>query len=147
MTNIKKRFGWRGAVLATVLIVATGAAQATAQASATRGPIVISYEKTCDESGHCVGTAGANGTIEMQATSFEPTRWGAKVTFDEWITVGGRSFTAEMKGYSFSEAGVVLLSGRVTEGSFVGARIYQRSELDPDGTVWTGKLLLLKTRR
>ena len=64
-----------------------------AQASASSAPIVILYEKTCDETdGHCVGTAGDGGTLEMQVTSFRATGNAAQLTFTEWITVGDISF-------------------------------------------------------
>ena len=117
MTNIKAITG----LLAAVVTVVGGVVFEAAPASATRAPIVISYEKTCDETvGHCVGTAGRGGTIEMQITSYQPTRdGGARLTLTEWITVGDISFTAEMKGH-FDPDGFIVLHGRVTEGSFVG---------------------------
>jgi hypothetical protein len=141
MTNIKAIFGLLAAVVAVVGVVAFGAAQA----SASSAPIVIPYEKTCDETGHCVGTAGDGGTIEMQVTSFRATGNAAQLTVTEWITVGDISFTAEMKGNQ-SPAGFIVLNGTVTEGSFAGAQIHQRSNLvDIDGTtsVWTGELRLM----
>ncbi|MEX2645240.1 MAG: hypothetical protein WD249_03160, partial [Gaiellaceae bacterium] len=67
MTKIKAIFGLLVAVVAVVVgVVAFGAAQA----SASSAPIVIPYAKTCDARGHCVGTAGDGGTLEMQVTSF-----------------------------------------------------------------------------
>jgi hypothetical protein len=143
MTNLKAMFGLLVAVVAAVVgVVAFGAAQA----SASSAPIVISYAKTCDETvGHCVGTAGDSGTLEMQVTSFRATGKGAQLTFTEWVTVGDISFTAEMKGHA-SPAGFIVLNGRVTEGSFAGARVHQRSNLvgiDGTTTAWTGKLRLM----
>ena len=45
--------------------------------------IVIPYEKTCDETtGHCLGTAGDGGTIEMQGTSFQTTGKRAQTAGD-----------------------------------------------------------------
>ena len=119
---------------------------AAVQASASSAPIVIPYAKTCDESvGHCEGTAGNGGTIEMQVTSFRETGDGAELKLTEWITVGDISFTAELKGHQ-SPAGFIVLSGRVTEGSFNGAQIHQRSNLTGahgDTTEWTGELQLM----
>ena len=141
MTNTKAIFGLLAAVVAVVGGVAFGAAQA----SASSAPIVISYEKTCDETvGHCVGTAGDGGTFEMQVTSFRATGNAAQLTLTEWITVGAVSFTAEMSG-TVSPAGFIVLNGTVTEGSFAGAQVHQRSDLvGADGTTteWTGELRL-----
>jgi len=145
MTKIKAILG----LLVAVVVVAGGVAFEAPQASATRGPIVISYEKTC-VSGVCDGTAGHDGTIHMQITGFQPTSWGAKVAFTERIEVGRISFTAEMKGRLFNQAAIIVLSGRVTEGSFEGARVLQMSKrVGPDGltTEWTGNLLLLPANR
>jgi hypothetical protein len=129
-------------VAAVVGVVAFGAAQA----SASSAPIVIPYAKTCDETvGHCVGTAGNGGTLEMQITSFRATGKGAELTLTEWITVGGISFTAEMDGH-VSPAGFILLNGTVTEGSFAGAQVHQRSNLESAAgttTSWNGELRLI----
>jgi hypothetical protein len=143
MTNIKTIFGVLVAVVAAVVgVVALGAAQA----SASSAPIVIPYAKTCDETvGHCVGSAGNGGTFEMQVTSFRATGKAAQLTVTEWITVGGISFTAELSGHA-SPAGFIVLNGTVTEGSFAGAQVHQRSNLmGIDGTTsaWTGKLRLM----
>jgi hypothetical protein len=146
MTNIKTLFGLLVAVVAAVVgVVAFGAAQA----SASSAPIVIPYAKTCDETvGHCVGTAGNGGTLEMQVTSFGATGKAAQLTFTERITVGGISFTAEMNGHA-SPAGFIVLNGTVTDGSFAGAQVHQRSNFvglvdgDPSKTKWTGELRLM----
>jgi hypothetical protein len=143
MTNITAIFGLLVAVVAAVVgVVAFGAAQA----SASSAPIVIPYAKTCDETvGHCVGTAGNGGTLEMQITSFRATGKAAELTLTEWITVGGISFTAEMDGH-VSPAGFILLNGTVTEGSFAGAQVHQRSNLESAAgttTSWNGELRLI----
>jgi hypothetical protein len=130
-----------GSLAAVVSVVALGATQA----SASSAPIVIPYAKTCNEAtGHCVGTAGNGGSIEMQVTSFRPTGKGAEFSVTEWITVGGISFTAEMDGHA-SPAGFGVLNGRVTEGSFAGAEVHQRSNLvsaTGTTTTYTGQLSL-----
>lgn len=142
MTTIKPVAGLLVSVLAAVGVVAFGAAQA----SASSAPIVIPYEKTCNEAvGRCVGTAGGSGRFEMQVTSFRATGNGAQLTMTEWITVGNLSFTAEMNAHA-SPAGFIVLNGRVTEGSFVGAQIHQRSNLVSAAgttTTWSGVLRLL----
>jgi hypothetical protein len=132
-------------LVAVVGVVAFGAAQA----SASSAPIVIPYAKTCDETvGHCLGTAGAGGTLEMQVTSFRATGNAAQLTFIEEITVGDISFTAEMNGHA-SPAGFIVLNGTVTEGSFAGAQVHQRSDFvglvggDPTKTAWTGELRIM----
>jgi hypothetical protein len=139
---VKRRFKLLVAVVAAVVGMAFGAVQA----SASSAPIVIPYAKTCDETvGHCVGTAGDGGTLEMQVTSFRATGNAAQLTFTEWITVGDISFTAEMNGHA-SPAGFIVLSGTVTDGSFAGAQIHQRSDLvgiDGTTTAWTGELRLM----
>jgi hypothetical protein len=140
MTNLKKIVGLLGAVVGVVGVVAFGAAQA----SASSAPIVIPYAKTC-EAGHCVGTAGDGGTFEMQVTSFRATGSAAHLTATEKITVGGISFTADMNG-DVSPAGFIVLDGTVTEGSFAGAQVHQRSDLvggNATTTQWTGELQLL----
>ena len=127
---------------AVVGVVAFGAAQA----SASNAPIVIQYAKTCNASGHCVGTAaGDGGTFVMQVTSFRATGDAAQMTATETITVGGISFTAEMNGH-VSPAGFIVLNGTVTEGSFAGAQVHQRSNYvsGPEtASVWTGELQLM----
>jgi hypothetical protein len=131
------------AVAAVVGVAAFGAGQA----SASSAPIVISYAKACDETvGHCVGTAENGGTLEMQVTSFRPTGHAGQLRLTEWITVGDISFTAEMNAHS-SPAGFIVLNGRITEGSFAGAEIHQRSNLvggDPATTdFWVGELRII----
>jgi hypothetical protein len=128
-----------------VVAIATGAF-AAAQASASSVPIVIAYAKTCDLTvGHCVGTAGNGGTIEMQVTGFQTTGGAAQLTLTEWITVGGISFTAEMSGHQ-SPDGFIVLNGTVTTGSFAGAQVHQRSNYvggPATAAAWVGKLQLL----
>jgi hypothetical protein len=143
MTNIKTIFGLLAAVVATVVgVVAFGAAQASASST----PIVITYAKTCNEAtGQCVGTAGDGGTLEMQITSFRATGSAAQLTLTEKIRVEDISFTAEMKGL-VSPAGFIVLNGTVTDGSFVGAQVHQRSNFvsgPATASVWTGELQLL----
>jgi hypothetical protein len=140
MTNVKAIFGLLVAVV--VGVVAFG----SAQASASSAPIVIPYAKTCNEAtGLCVGSAGAGGTFVMQVTSFRPTGSAAQMTATETITVGTISFTAEMNGH-VSPAGFIVLNGTVTEGSFAGAQVHQRSNLESAAgttTTWTGALQLI----
>jgi hypothetical protein len=133
-------------VLLAALVAFLGVATlGAAQASASSAPIVIPYEKTCDETSHCVGTAGDGGTIEMQGTSFATTGKRAQITVTVWITVGDTSFTAEMSGHVSTTGGVIVMNGTVTNGSFAGARVHQRSELvgvEGTTTAWTGELRL-----
>ena len=143
MTNIKAIFGLLVAVVAAVVgVVAFGAAQA----SASSAPIVIPYAKTCDETvGHCLGSAGDGGTLEMQVTSFRATGIAGQLTVTEWITVGDISFTAEMNAHA-SPAGFIVLNGTVTDGSFAGAQVHQRSNYvsgPATASVWTGELRLV----
>jgi len=139
MTNVKAIFGLLVAVV--VGVVAFGAAQA----SASSAPIVIPYAKTCNEAtGHCVGNAGGV-EIDMQVTSFRATGNAAQLTFTEKIKVGAISFTAEMNGH-VSPAGFIVLNGRVTEGSFAGAQVHQRSNLvgaTATTNSWTGELRIM----
>lgn len=126
---------------AVIGVVAFGAAQA----SASSAPIVIPYAKTCDAVGHCVGTAGDGGTFEMQVMSFRPSGKAAQLTATVWIRVGDIRFTAEMSGHA-SPAGFIVLNGTVTEGSFAGAQVHQRSNLvgaEGSTTSWTGELRLM----
>jgi hypothetical protein len=137
MINIKTLFG----LLAAVGVVAFGATQA----SASSAPIVIPYAKTCDAFGHCMGTAGDDGTIEMQVTSLRATGDAAQLTATEKIIVGGISFTAEMNLHA-SPAGFIVLNGTVTDGSFAGAEVHQRSNFvgaEGTTTAWTGELQLM----
>jgi hypothetical protein len=142
MTNIRAIFGLLLAAGAAIVgVVAFGAAQA----SASSAPIVIPYAKTCNELiGHCVGTA--NGvTIEMQITSFRATGDAAQLTLTEGITVGDISFTAVMNGHR-SPAGFIVLNGTVTDGSFAGAQVHQRSNYvrgPANASEWTGELQLV----
>ena len=132
-------------VAAVVWVVAIGAAPA----SASSAPIVITYAKTCNQStGHCLGSAdneGTVGTFEMQVTGFRATGKAGQLTVTEEVTVGGIVFTAVMTGHA-SPAGFIVLNGMVTEGSFVGAQVHQRSNLtgaSPGTTSWEGQLMLM----
>lgn len=141
MTKINAFIGLLVAAVAAVGVVAFGAAQA----SASSEPIVIPYAKTCDTPTHCAGTAGVGGTLEMWVTGFRPTGNAAQLTLTERITVGDISFTAQMKG-DVSPAGFIVLNGTVTEGSFAGAQVHQRSNLvggTATTTTWTGELRLM----
>lgn len=132
------------AVVAAVFGLAFGAVQA----SAASAPLVITYEKTCDElAGHCEGSA--NGvTIKMDITGYRGTGKAAKLTMTEEITVGTLWFKAELSGTA-SPAGFIVLNGTVTEGSFAGAEVHQRSNFvglvggDPNTTAWIGELHLM----
>ena len=132
-------------VIGLVAVVGVGAFGA-AQGSASSAPIVITYAKTCVEAtGHCLGTAGSGGTFEMQVTSFRATGKAAQLTVTESITVGAISFTAEMNAHA-SPSGFIVLNGRVTEGSFAGAQVHQRSNLvggNATTTDWIGQLQLM----
>jgi hypothetical protein len=130
-----------------VLLAVLGVvAFAAAQASASSAPIVISYQKTCDLTvGHCVGTAENGGTIEMQVTSLRGSGHAAQLTLTEWITVENISFTAEMNGHQ-SPDGFIVLNGTVTDGSFLGAQIHQRSNYmggPLTASEWSGQLQLV----
>jgi hypothetical protein len=141
MIHIKTRLGSLAVLAAVVGVVAFG----TAQAFASSAPIVITYAKTCDQGGHCLGTAGNGGTFEMQVTSFRSTGAAAQMTATESITIGGISFTAEMSGHATPD-GFVVLNGTVTKGSFAGAQVHQRSNLvggNATTTAWTGELQLV----
>jgi hypothetical protein len=131
-------------VAAVVAVVALGAAPA----SASSAPIVITYAKTCNQlTGHCVGSAGDGGTFEMQVMGFRGTGKAAHLMLTVEITVGDISFTAEMNGHA-SPAGFIVLNGTVTDGSFLGAQVHQRSNLvsasaDGSTTSWIGELRLM----
>ena len=136
---MKRKFILLVAIVAIVGVVGVGAARAAASSA----PIVITYEKQCDAFGHCVGTTGGGGTIEMQITSFRATGDAAHVTFTESVTDGDISFTAEMTATA-SPAGFIVLNGTVTEGSFAGAEVHQRSNLvDPAANTWAGELQIM----
>ena len=147
MAHIKRRLGLRVVALAAVVgLVAIGAGQALASGP----PIVIPYEKTCNETiGLCEGSAGDGGTIVMQVTGFRATGKGAQLTVTEVITLGGGgSFTAQLSGH-VSPAGFIVLNGTVTAGSFAGAQVHQRSNFvgleggNPSMTMWIGELQLM----
>jgi hypothetical protein len=95
-----------------------------------------------------VGSAGNGGTFEMQVTGFRAIGTAAQLTVTEEITVGDISFTAEMRGHA-SPAGFIVLNGTVTEGSFLGAQVHQRSDFDglvggdATKTKWIGELRLM----
>ena len=76
----------------------------------------------------CVGSAGNGGTFRMQVTGFRATGKAAQLTMTEEISVGDISFTAQLTAHA-SPAGFIVLNGTVTEGSFLGAQVHQRSNL------------------
>ena len=130
-------------LVATIVgVIAFGAAPA----SASSAPIVITYAKTCNQStGHCVGSTGDGGTFEMQVTSLRPTGKAAQLTMTVEVTAEDIAFTAEMTAHA-SPAGFIVLNGKVTEGSFSGARIHERSNFvsaDGNMTSWVGELRLM----
>jgi hypothetical protein len=140
MTNIKAIFG--------MLLAAVAAGGfAVAQASASSAPIVIPYAKTCDElAGHCEGTAnGVTIVMQVDPTTFRATGDARQFTLTELITVGDISFTAVTNAHR-SPAGFVVLNGTVTEGSFAGAQVHQRSNYvrgPANASEWTGELQLV----
>jgi len=141
MSDIKARLGLLVAVV--VAVAALGAATA----SASSAPLVIQYQKTCNElTGYCEGTLG-NVTIRMQVTGFGATGEAAQMTTTVRIIVGDIDFTAELSGH-VSPAGFIVLNGTVTGGSFAGAQVHQRSNFDglvggdPTKTHWVGELQL-----
>jgi hypothetical protein len=144
MTNIKAIFGLLlAAVAAIVWVVAFGAAQA----SAASAPIVIPYQKTCNELiGHCEGTAnGVTIKMDVDPTTFRATGDAFQFTLTESITVGDISFTAVMNAHR-SPAGFIVLNGTVTDGSFEGAQVHQRSNYvrgPQNASEWTGELQLM----
>ena len=127
-----------------VLVAVTVATGGTAAASPA--PVVITYEKTCDTPVHCAGTTGGGGSFEMwvSAPSYRATGNAQHFTATESVTEGDISFTAELTA-TFSPAGFVVLDGIVTDGSFAGAKIHQRSNLDDPGPpdTWTGQLRIM----
>ena len=129
--------------IAAAALVTAALAVMASTAAASSAPIVITYAKQCDATGHCVGTAGSGGTFEMQVTSYRATGDAAHFTATEWVRDGDISFTAELTATQ-TPAGFVVLNGRVTQGSFVGAEVHQRSDLvDPVASTWTGELRLM----
>ena len=78
-----------------IVVVVGGVAFEVPQASATRGPNVISYSKTSSREPAMYRRARRHVHIEI--TAFQP-KLGAEVAFTERIEVGRISFTAEMKG-------------------------------------------------
>jgi hypothetical protein len=130
--------------LRMLVAAVVGVVAFAAPASASSAPIVITYAKDCS-AGVCEGSAGDGGTFDMQVTGFRPTGKAAHLTATVEITVGDISFTAEMTGHA-SPAGFIVLNGTVTEGSFAGAQVHQRSNLvGIAGTTstWTGELRLM----
>jgi hypothetical protein len=129
-----------------VAVVAVGVvAFGAAQASASSAPIVIPYEKTCNGL-HCEGTAnGVTIVMQVDPATFRATGNARQFTLTESVTVvGGISFTAVMNAHA-SPAGFIVLNGTVTEGSFAGAQIHQRSNYTggpPTASTWTGELQL-----
>ena len=77
---------------------------------------------------------------------FRPKGNAAQLTLTESITVGDISFTAVMNG-SRSPAGFIVLNGTVTERSFAGAHVHQRSNYvrGPAMTAseWIGQLQIV----
>ena len=137
------------AILGLLLTAVAVGAFAAAQASASGAPIVIQYEKTCNElTGHCEGTAnGVSIVMQVDPASFRATGDAFKYSLTESVTVGAISFTAVMDAHQ-SPAGFIVLNGTVTAGSFAGARVHQRSNLvsvSPDETTtsWIGQLQVM----
>jgi hypothetical protein len=136
----------RSVLLIAIFVLSAGAAQA----SASSATVVISYAKTCDElAGHCEGSAGNGGSIEMQVTSYRASGKAAQLTLTERITFAdGSWFEAELNGHR-SPAGFIVLNGKVTDGSsvpFVGAQVHQRSDYvrgGPTESEWLGELRLM----
>jgi hypothetical protein len=143
MTNLKTIVGSLGAVVGVIGVVAFGAAQA----SASSAPIVIQYQKTCNQLiGHCEGTAnGVTIKMDIDPTTFRATGDAAQFTLTESITDGDISFKAVMNAHS-SPAGFIVLNGTVTDGSFVGAQVHQRSNYmrgPANASEWIGELQLV----
>ena len=132
--------------LRMLLAAVVGVVAFAAPASASSAPIVISYAKVCNQSiGLCLGSAGDGGTFMMQVTGFRATGKAAQLTMTEEITVGDISFTAQMTAHA-SPAGFIVLNGTITEGSFLGAQVHQRSNFVSAAgnmTSWVGVLMIM----
>jgi hypothetical protein len=80
--------------------------------------------------------------MDVDPTTFRATGDAFQFTLTESITVGDISFKAVMDG-TRSPAGFIVLNGTVTDGSFEGAQVHQRSNDvggPPNASEWTGEL-------
>lgn len=119
-----------------------------APASASRGAIVVPFEKHWVGPGHYIGTAGEDGTIEMWVydVSFNGNIQRFSTTLE--LALDGRSLTATLTGQFNFSTGRVVLSGRVTEGWLSGAQVHEDSQYvgdDPEtgGPIFAGTVRLM----
>lgn len=127
--------------------MAAGLALATAIAApvtAAERPIVLEFEKAWAADNYYVGTVSGGGTIEMWLSNKSVI--GNTQHFDATVVVdnGGGSFTAFVSGQINFSTGRVVLTGTVTSGWLVGARVQEQSQLiDPTSGSFTGTIRLL----
>lgn len=117
-------------------------------ASASRGAIVVPFEKHWVGPGHYIGTAGEDGTIEMWVydVSFNGNIQRFSATLE--LSLDGRSLTATLSGHFNFSTGRVVLNGRVTQGWLNGAQVHEESRYvgdDPEtgGPIFAGTVRLM----
>jgi hypothetical protein len=121
---------------------------ATTPASASRGAIVVPFEKHWVGPGHYVGTAGNGGTIEMWVydVSFSGNIQRFSATLD--LSLDDGALMATVAGQFNFSTGRVVLNGQVTDGWLSGAQVHEESSYvgdDPEtgGPIFAGTVRLM----
>lgn len=131
-----------------VILSILGVFAITTPASASRGAIVVPFEKHWVGPGHYVGTAGDRGTVEMWVydVSFSGNIQSFTATLD--LSLDEHDLTATLVGHFNFSTGRVVLNGRVTGGWLSGAQVHEESSYvgdDPEtgGPIFAGTVRLM----
>ena len=84
--------------------------------------------------------------MQVDGATFRATGDASQFTLTETVTTGDISFKAVMSAHRSLSGGFIVLNGTVTDGSFAGAQIHQRSNYvsgPPTASFWTGELQLM----
>ena len=117
----------------------------TTPVAAAQAPITVEFEKAPAGDGYFIGPVEGGGTIEMwiddRGVRGNTQHFGATVKLTG--TTAG-TLTAYVNGRMNLATGGAVLSGAVTDGAHLGARIYEESQLvDPATFTFVGSIRIM----
>jgi hypothetical protein len=113
--------------LALAAVAVLGVSAGTSAAS--NATIVIPFEKHWVSPGHYVGTAGDNGTIDMQVSNSSVNGNVQHFIAAVELRVGDHAFTARLAGTFNFSTGKTVLNGTVADGWMTGAQVHEKGQL------------------
>jgi hypothetical protein len=116
--------------LVILVVLGLGVLGVSARTSwASNAAIVIPFQKHNVGPGHYVGTAGNDGTIDMQLSNSSTTGNVQHFTALVMVTADGHSLTAVLNGRFNFTTGRTILNGTVIDGWLAGAQVHEMGQL------------------